>query len=123
MSHTSHYRNIELFIEPAIWKVKYLVYVPKYGFEKEPLKNLACMLAKKKFYLKLLKYQLPYISFILLKNFMALKNNNLKIKDLHLENSTQYCTTALQLLLRNQILKDFGLVCCLNGKRLTKLRK
>lgn len=48
MPCTSHCRSIEVLVEPAIFKVKHFIYAPKYGFEKEALKNFACMLVGKK---------------------------------------------------------------------------
>lgn len=65
MPCTSPYNNIELFVESGILKVRYLFYVPKYGFEKEGLKNVACMLEKKNNFFKLLKYRPLHISLAL----------------------------------------------------------
>lgn len=77
--------QIELFVEPAILKAKYLIYVPKYGFEKEAFKNPH---ASKKICFETFELSITtfWFCFILLKIFTALRKKR-KIKDLYLESS------------------------------------
>lgn len=130
MSLKSSYRNTELFVEHvAILKVGYLVVASKYGPEMETQK-LGLDISKMIFF-KQLKYQLqctyfalllqcsklPDISYHILVQFCPfteLENQGLKFERLHTVFSN--CPTTIS---KESNFKHFGLVCCLNGKRLS----